>query len=526
MMDYSTQIGSTFVLLDDTSEDVLAENISRFFMILRKKDGSFYNASSLGTFYQSLSRHLSKRESPIDIKTDIRFRCVRDIVSIKCTESAEGGERPGKHAANSIEPAVLKKAYLQGVLGKSNPRALITTVHWIMNHGFGLRSIKEVYGVVNSDIIFGPEVRPGLPGYISLEERVTKTRKGQKNAIRDVQSRVWLDDDNPDLCNVRTVLEYMKRKTDKQNQPDIPFLLGVKQSAQRCPEKEVFWYIDVRMGVNTIASLLKKAMEAVGIDCKKEKISSYSARKTLIQSGADSLTPGSFVSKMAGQKNLASKLDYLRNKETTHKAASLCMSRQAAGIGGDFRDVYNQIKADNIGSKDSECGNVGSKDFECGNVGSNDPLQPNMDEVNVSVEPLVEDQCDEEDDFPVISQSKFHESPKKKLIMEELKFREEKNLDISQFLYNQQAMTTQMMNQQMINQQIMTNQLLLMNQQMMQQQNQFNNHASRLSHASQNYGTYHYVPQSTYATQVVSSTTYQQEAVDSTWIDDFDFGLL
>ena len=288
------------------------------------------------------------------------------------------------------------------------------------------------------------------------------------------------------------------------------------------------------MGVNTIASLLKKAMEALGIDCKKEKISSYSARKTLIQSGADSLTPGAFVSKMAGQKNLASKLDYLRNKETTHKAASLCMSQQAAGIGGDFRDVYNQLKAYNIGSKDSECGNVGSKDSECGKVGSKDsecgnvgsedsecvnvgskhPVQNNTDEINVSVEPPVEDQCDEEDDFPVISQSKFHESPKKKLVMEELKYRETNNLDISQFLYNQQAMTTKMMNQQMINQQMMTNQLLLMNQQMMQQQNQFINHASWLSHATPNYGMYHYDPQSTYATPVVSSTTYQQEAVD------------
>ena len=111
MMDYSTEIGSTFVPLDDTPEDVLAENISHFFMILRKKDGSFYNASSLGTFYQSLSHHLSKKEPPIDIKNDIWFRYVQDIVSIKCTESAEGGECPGKHAANSIEPAAASQNY-------------------------------------------------------------------------------------------------------------------------------------------------------------------------------------------------------------------------------------------------------------------------------------------------------------------------------------------------------------------------------------------------------------------------------
>ena len=100
------------------------------------------------------------------------------------------------------------------------------------------------------------------------------------------------------------------------------------------------------MGVNKIAVLLKSAMTSVGVDCKKQKVSSYSARKTMLQSGADSLLPGAFLSKMAGQKSLESKLAYLTNKETTHKAASLCISRQATGINdsNDFHDVYMGLR--------------------------------------------------------------------------------------------------------------------------------------------------------------------------------------
>ena len=49
---------------------------------------------------------------------------------------------------------------------------------------------------------------------------------------------------------------------------------------------------------------------------------------------------------MAGQKSLESKLDYLKNKDTTHKAASLCIARQAVGINdsNDFRNVYIGLK--------------------------------------------------------------------------------------------------------------------------------------------------------------------------------------
>ena len=65
----------------------------------------------------------------------------------------------------------------------------------------------------------------------------------------------------------------------------------------------------MRMGVNYISNLYKSAFEAWGINTKSEKISVTSYRKNLVQAGADSLVPATFLSKMLGQKNLDSKLD-------------------------------------------------------------------------------------------------------------------------------------------------------------------------------------------------------------------------
>ena len=74
------------------------------------------------------------------------------------------------------------------------------------------------------------------------------------------------------------------------------------------------------MGINTIAQLYKKAFKKAGVDTKH--ISGTSCRKTMVQAGAESLVPGEFLSKMLGQKSIDSKLQYLANKESTHKAAS------------------------------------------------------------------------------------------------------------------------------------------------------------------------------------------------------------
>ena len=74
-------------------------------------------------------------------------------------------------------------------------------------NSFGRISIEEAHSVLNADLIIGPEVREGLPEWIGLEERVTKTRKGKKGAKRDFQVRIWLDEENPEVCFVQTILE-------------------------------------------------------------------------------------------------------------------------------------------------------------------------------------------------------------------------------------------------------------------------------------------------------------------------------
>ena len=107
-------------------------------------------------------------------------------------------------------------------------------------------------------MIDGP-LEKGLPQWIELSERITKMRRGKKKDVREVEGRIYLDNQHPDICPVRTFMEFKRRKTEFQNSEGKPLLWTVKQSAQTNPERELFWYTNCRMGINLIGSLFQNA---------------------------------------------------------------------------------------------------------------------------------------------------------------------------------------------------------------------------------------------------------------------------
>ena len=303
----------------------------------------------MSTYFSSIARHLSSSTflPPIDIKADIEFKRVREVLKIRCRQVTADGARPGMNASRAISDEHIKEAFRQGSLGRSNPDALVTTCQYVIQTGMGIRAIRECWSIKNCDLVHGPPHRkvPGMPAWIELSERLTKTRQGQKNLTRDLEGRIYLDLENPEICPVRTLFEYHNRKNDSQKGPDCWFFLGVNHQARRQPQLHPIWFVNCRMGRNTLQENLKKAMEKIGVNVENEHITATSARKQMIQAGADGEVPGAFISMMAGQKSISSKLSYLKQKEKSHKAAQMVINRKACGLnsGTNFSNVYKSL---------------------------------------------------------------------------------------------------------------------------------------------------------------------------------------
>ena len=348
--DESSHSDMEYKTLDQYSLDSLPEALARFFMVVRRQNGEIHNASSLNSFYRAIVRHLKTRDvNPVDITTDIRFSKVSQVLKTKCCEAAKDGKRPGLNSAQCLSDDDLETVFKSGALSRDNPRGLISLVHYVVMTTMGARAQEECRQITCGDMVMGPKSKEcsDYPQYITLSERITKTRHGGKSDIREIEGRCYLDPESPETCPVRTILAYQARKTHLQLQSDQPFFLTVKPTAEKDPQTEIFWYKNCPMGVNLLGKLFKNACDKAGLDTKAKKISATSCRKNLVQVGVEQNVPSPFLSKMLGQKSLDSKLHYLKHKDSTHKAASIVTSRSTQGktdAKQDFNKLFRDIR--------------------------------------------------------------------------------------------------------------------------------------------------------------------------------------
>ena len=357
MPDVAKANGFEYKELVNIPMEELPDRLAKFFIVIRRNDGASYNASTLENIYCSIARFLATEYTPkLDIKKDIRFDIVKKNVKSAQKESCADGERPGKHKAKPFKDEHIAKCWKEGLLGWHSPRALITTAHFIMLHNLGSRANFEPYNVKNIDLVYGQVGKDGVPDKMELSERVTKTRRGGQHDIRDWTPAIYADKENPDTCPVRTMLEYQRRKSPMQRNPEEPFYLSIKQSAEEFPDVQQFWYTKQRMGLHTIAKLLPSAFNSLeGVDSKREKYSNTSARKSLLEGGVEAGVPEVLLSKAAGHASLDSIKNYVSGRDNAQKAVSLTLSRKMAAKGHvKYSEVCDSIEDAASGSTSRE----------------------------------------------------------------------------------------------------------------------------------------------------------------------------
>ena len=82
---------------------------------------------------------------------------------------------------------------------------------------------------------------------------------------------------------VRALLEYQRRKTDFQLEPEKRFFWSVNDAARQNPLGQEKWFKNIKMAKHAVARLLTDALTAAEVDCVANKYGPGSARrKTLL----------------------------------------------------------------------------------------------------------------------------------------------------------------------------------------------------------------------------------------------------
>ena len=337
--------------------------LGQFYMLVLKKDGEPMNASSLGTLHQSLARFLSEdHPEKVDIKSDVRFKVAKANLKAAQKASCEAGQVPGKKRSEPFQDQHLAKCWDGGSLGRGDPRALAATVHLICMSQLGFRAVQECVQMRNEDIVFGEVGRDGIPTKLTVSERVTKTRQGGRNGVRELNPTAYADPENVDTCPVRTIMAFQGRKTKQQRDPSQRFFLGVKQSAQLKPGEHEFWYTSQPMGEKELPKLIPNSFVEVGVDPHKNKYTATSTRKSSLETGVGQGVPGSMLQGLAGHANANSLRSYVKGTAKSHEAMSLIVSRKFGQKKvGRFEEVVSSIEEAQEKEREGRVGDQGQQ---------------------------------------------------------------------------------------------------------------------------------------------------------------------
>ena len=328
--------GEDFEPLKEAAIERLPHLLQKFLQTAKKPDGKVYASGTLNTLFNGICNVLCAREKePVNIKSDVRFKAVLKMLKVQTSKSAMEGRGSGCDAKRAVTNEHLRSALAAGTIGRDAPKPLVTSVYLASVLGWGCRAGAECHMIQNQDLIFGPvNKKSGVNDWIELSERVTKTRKGNPGDERELVPKIFTDDEFPETCHVRTVLEYQRRKTAAQKAPDSPFFLNTNLAATKNPGQFQCWYVGTGkpgsgiMGIHMLEKLVMDALKTAGVDCKLEKYSAISLRKSMLQSGVDCNVPDLHLSRLAGHKALVSKKAYVNSAGLHHQTTGRVIHRQ------------------------------------------------------------------------------------------------------------------------------------------------------------------------------------------------------
>ena len=106
--------------------EILNRYLCEFFMQLKKKDGTDYEPTTIGSFNASIERYLRENMYQACLMSDRAFIRLREVIKAKKSNLKKAGLGRKAHAAECIDAKDDELLIAAGELGDSSPRVLQT----------------------------------------------------------------------------------------------------------------------------------------------------------------------------------------------------------------------------------------------------------------------------------------------------------------------------------------------------------------------------------------------------------------
>lgn len=331
---YDLKLLETFLHQDSINENrplhqippnELCTLLCRFFLSVRKSDGSNYEPNTLRGFMCSYERHLRRYDYEYSLSNSVEFAKLREVLKSKQRELKRQGLGNLANKSEAITDAEIEKLWESNQMGARTPDSIINTLWFYTTVHFGMRSAEEHRNMCWGDIKLSEDGQG--QEYLEFVERQTKTRTGENaRDVRKVKPKMWSNSENIHRCPVAVYKQYRLLRPSDYCKPDDPFYLAT-HTFQGSMKPTDQWFKRQPIGVNKLSTTMKRMSVNAGLPTDK-KLSNHSARKHLVQKLSDNNVPPTEIMQITGHKNVQSVNNYSSLNENKHKQISNILSNQ------------------------------------------------------------------------------------------------------------------------------------------------------------------------------------------------------
>ncbi|XP_041458312.1 uncharacterized protein KIAA1958-like [Lytechinus variegatus] len=255
--------------LETVDKSTLAPILSKFYVELRKSDGSHYKTASLNSLKSGLNRHLkSVRSDVIDIVKDPEFTKANVAFKAALVELKKLGKGDTVHH-DEIESEDIQKLYSY-FKEDETPVTLSEKVWFELSLYFcrrgreNLRTLKKAHFQLKKDANEREYVTQ------TVDELTKKTREDNQSSRVD-GARMYATPGDP-RCPVASFKTYMSKLND-----DCEYLF---QTPKQMRPKSGPWYTKTPMGKNTLGNMMKSLSQKAKLS---KKYTNHCVRTTSIR---------------------------------------------------------------------------------------------------------------------------------------------------------------------------------------------------------------------------------------------------
>lgn len=295
--------------LSEMTLNQIDKTLAQFTREVRKENGDRYPGRSLKELILSLQKHLELNGTIVRL-LESNMEGIRAALDLEMKISTRMGLGLTTNQAAPVSSDIQDQLWQNGVLGDSDPKALVRAVFYLVGVNFGVRGGDEQRGLSSKNFEFGTE---NGRHKLTYRETVSKTFKGGLRNKHPPRQAVVFETDGP-----RCIVKLMRKYLDLT--PPGATEMGLYLKPLEKPREDV-WYSKQYLGHNTLKKMVSEIMQEGGCG-GLGKFTNHSLRATtatrLYQANVDE----QLIAEQTGHKSLDSLRRYKRTSPEQRQIVS------------------------------------------------------------------------------------------------------------------------------------------------------------------------------------------------------------